>query len=123
MAAEPDHPIRLRVEEGLAKLALDLQHDAGVQAKVARVQGELLDNPAVKRWLDGLWEQGRAALLRAARDPETMLAGRIGELVTQFGAVLGEVGGSKHPQNRYARRAALRAGDRHGATGATPVAA
>src|SRR3546814_19311255 len=76
MAAEPDHPIRLRVEEGLAKLALDLQHDAGVQAKVARVQGELLDNPAVKRWLDGLWEQGRAALLRAARDPQTMLAGR-----------------------------------------------
>src|SRR3546814_4490888 len=41
MAAEPDHPIRLRVEEGLAKLALDLQHDAGVQAKVARVQGEI----------------------------------------------------------------------------------
>src|SRR3546814_196249 len=114
MAAEPDHPIRLRVEEGLAKLALDLQHDAGVQAKVARVQGELLDNPAVKRWLDGLWEQGRAALLRAARDPETMLAGRIGEMVTQFGAMLGEDAGIKHNMNRYARRDPVRAGPRSG---------
>src|SRR3546814_14189418 len=27
MAAEPDHPIRLRVEEGMAKLALDLQEN------------------------------------------------------------------------------------------------
>nr|WP_246427190.1 DUF445 domain-containing protein [Sphingopyxis panaciterrulae] len=116
MAAEPDHPIRLRVEEGLAKLALDLQQDPEVQAKVARVRDELLDNPAVKRWLDGLWEQGRAALLKAARDPETMLAGRIGELVTQFGAMLGEDAGIKHTLNRYARRAAVGAVDSYGET-------
>ena len=41
MAEEPDHPLRLRVEEGLAKMALDLQHDPEVQAKVARVRDEL----------------------------------------------------------------------------------
>src|SRR3546814_6939821 len=105
MAAEPDHPIRLRVEEGLAKLALDLQHDAGVQAKVERVQGEQLDNPALKCWLDGLWEQGRAAMLRAAREPETILAGRNGELGKQFGATLGEDTGHKPTLHRNAPRA------------------
>src|SRR3546814_7704803 len=105
MAAEPDQPSRLRCEEGLAKLVLDLQQDPEVQAKVERVGDELLDNPAVKRWLDGLWEQGRAALLKAARDPEKMLAGRIGELVTQLGAMLGEDAGIKHTLNRNARRA------------------
>src|SRR3546814_6169908 len=93
----------------------DLQ-DPEVQAKVARVRDELLDNPAVKRWLDGLWEQGRAALLKAARDPETLLAGRIGELVTQFGAMLGEDAGIKHKLNRYARRAAGGAVDSYGET-------
>lgn len=116
MAVEPDHPFRIRVEEGLAKMALDLQHDPEVQAKVARVRDEMLDNAAVKRWLDGLWEQGRGALLKAARDPDTMLAGRLGELVTQFGAMLGEDAHIKRTLNRYARRAVVGAVDSYGET-------
>lgn len=116
MAVDETHPLRIRVEEGLAKMALDLQHDPEVQAKVAHVRDELLENKAVKRWLDGLWEQGRAALLRAARDPETMLAGRIGELVTQFGAMLGEDAAIKRTLNRYARRAVVGAVDSYGET-------
>ena len=116
MAVDETHPLRLRVEEGLAKMALDLQHDPEVKAKVAKVRDELLENKAVKRWLDGLWEQGRAALLKAARDPETMLAGRIGELVTQFGTMLGEDEGLKRTLNRYARRAVVGMVDSYGET-------
>ncbi len=97
-------------------MALDLQHDPEVQAKVARVRDEMLDNAAVKRWLDGLWEQGRGALLKAARDPDTMLAGRLGELVTQFGAMLGEDAHIKRTLNRYARRAVVGAVDSYGET-------
>src|SRR3546814_17107434 len=99
----------------MAKRALVLQENPEVQAKVARVQAELLDNPAVKRWLDGLWEQGRSALLRAARDPDTMLAGRLGELITQFGTMLGEDRGIKRTLNRYARRAVVGVVDSSGA--------
>jgi uncharacterized membrane-anchored protein YjiN (DUF445 family) len=116
MAVEPDHPLRIRVEEGLAKMALDLQHDPEVKEKVARVRDELLENKAVKRWLDGLWEQGRGALLKAARDPETMLAGRIGELVTQFGTMLGDDVHIKRTLNRYARRAVVGVVDSYGET-------
>ncbi|WP_052072329.1 DUF445 domain-containing protein [Sphingopyxis sp. MWB1] len=116
MAEDESHPLRLRVEDGLAKLALDLQHDPVVQQKVARVRDELLENRAVKRWLDGLWEQGRTALLKAARDPETMLAGRIGELMTQFGTMLGEDAAIKRTLNRYARRAVVGVVDSYGET-------
>ncbi|MEQ8311468.1 MAG: DUF445 domain-containing protein [Sphingopyxis sp.] len=114
MAVDETHPLRLRVEEGLAKMALDLQHDPEVKAKVARVRDELLENKAVKRWLDGLWEQGRSALLKAARNPDTMLAGRIGELVTQFGTMLGEDAHIKRTLNRYARRAVVGMVDSYG---------
>ncbi|MDO9370890.1 MAG: DUF445 domain-containing protein [Sphingopyxis sp.] len=116
MATDETHPLRIRVEEGLAKMALDLQHDPEVKAKVAKVRDELLENKAVKRWLDGLWEQGRSALLKAARNPDTMLAGRIGELVTQFGSMLGEDAAIKRTLNRYARRAVVGVVDSYGET-------
>lgn len=116
MAAEPGHPIRLRVEESLERLAFDLQHDPQRKAQVARVRDELLANPAVKRWLDGLWEQGRAALLRAASNPDTVLAGRIGELVRQLGMALGDDPVIRRTVNRYARRVVVGMVDSYGET-------
>jgi uncharacterized membrane-anchored protein YjiN (DUF445 family) len=116
MAEQSDHPLRIRVEESLERLAFDLQNDPDRQAQVARIRDELLANPAVKRWLDGLWEQGRGALLRAANDPDTVLAGRIGELVRQLGTTLGEDPGIRNTVNRYARRAVVGAADSYGET-------
>ncbi|HBK56445.1 MAG TPA: hypothetical protein DDZ76_09215, partial [Xanthomonadales bacterium] len=81
-----------------------------------RVRDELLANPAVKRWLDGLWEQGRGALLRAANNPDTVLAGRIGELVRQLGTTLGEDPAIRRTVNRYARRAVVGMADSYGET-------
>jgi uncharacterized membrane-anchored protein YjiN (DUF445 family) len=114
MAEQGDHPFRLKAEEGLAKLADDLQHDPVMQERVARVRDEILDNAAVKRWLDGLWEQGRTALLKAARNPETVLAGRIGELLKQLGQMLAEDVRLKAMINRFARRIAVGAVDSYG---------
>src|SRR3546814_5731152 len=45
-----------------------------------------------------------------------MLAGRIGKLVTQFGAMLGEDAGIKRTLNRYARRAVVGIVDSYGET-------
>lgn len=116
MAEQPEHALRQRVEESLERLAHDLQHDPERQAQVARVRDELLANPAVKRWLDGLWEQGRGALLRAANNPDTVLAGRIGELVRQLGTTLGEDPAIRRTVNRYARRAVVGMADSYGET-------
>ena len=114
MAGDDDHPMRLRVEEGLEDLAERLQTDPVMQARVANVRDELLENVAVKRWLDGLWEQGRGALLRAARDPGTALAGRLGEALRQLGQMLAEDARMKRTINRFARRAIVGATDSYG---------
>jgi uncharacterized membrane-anchored protein YjiN (DUF445 family) len=114
MAEQGDHPFRLKAEEGLAKLANDLLHDAETQARVERIRDEIMDNAAVKAWLDGLWEQGRSALLRAARNPDTILAGQIGDMLKQLGQMLSDDARLRALINRFARRTLVGAIDNYG---------
>ena len=106
MADDPDHPLRVRAEETLDRIAWDLQHDPAVQARVEAVKAELLANPAVADWLGGLWEQTRAALLDVARDPERAMRGRLGEVLRQLGETLRNARLAT-AVNRFARRAAV----------------
>ena len=106
MADDPDHPLRVRAEETLDRIAWDLQHDPAVQARVEEVKSELLANPAVADWLGGLWEQTRAALLDVARDPERAMRGRLGEVLRQLGETLRNARLAT-AVNRFARRAAV----------------
>jgi len=107
MADFPDHPLRIRVNEMLADLGYDLQHDPEMQAKVARWKEEIVDNPAMLRWIDGLWEQARSALLRAARDPDKTMAGKFGEALRQLGTTLQQDDSLRDTINRFARRATV----------------
>lgn len=107
MAENPAHPLRAKAEEGLEKLAADLQFDVAMQTRVAQIRDELIDNPAMQRWIDGLWEQGRASLLRAARDPEAATAGRFGEALRQLGGTLQSDQRLRVMINRFARRTAV----------------
>jgi uncharacterized membrane-anchored protein YjiN (DUF445 family) len=107
MADDPEHPLRLKINELLADLAEDLQHDEKMQARVNRLKDELVANPAIQRWIDGLWQQARGALLKAARDPDRALAGRFGEVVRQLGRSLSGDPRLGDPINRFARRAAV----------------
>ena len=107
MADFPDHPLRIRVNEMLADLGYDLQHDREMQAKVARLKEEIVENPAMQRWIDGLWEQARAALLRAARDPDKTMAGKFGEALRQLGTTLQQDDSLRDTINRFVRRATV----------------
>jgi len=107
MAADADHPLRAKAEEGLATLAVDLQSDAATRAKVEAFKEELIANPAVAAWLDGMWETMRAGLLRAARDPDAAMAGRFGEAMRQLGATLRTDIRLKAMINSFARRATV----------------
>ncbi|EQB02396.1 DUF445 domain-containing protein [Sphingobium baderi] len=107
MADDPGHGLRLKAEEGMVELASDLQFDIGMQAKVARVRDEILDNPAMQRWIDGMWEQARAGMLRAVRDPGKAMAGRLGEALKQLGETLQSEERLRRPINRFVRRAAV----------------
>lgn len=114
MATDPAHPLRAKAEEGLATLALDLQHKAELRAKVEAFKTEMLDNPAFQHWIDGLWEASRAGLLRIARDPGSAMAGKFGEALTQFGATLQNDSRLSSTINRFVRRTAVGAAADYG---------
>jgi uncharacterized membrane-anchored protein YjiN (DUF445 family) len=107
MAEDPQHPLRERADKLLADLAHDLQHDLAMQAKVAQLKAEIIENPAMQKWIDGLWEQGRAALLKAARDPDKVMVGRFGEMLRQLGTTLQTDAELRRTINRFARRATV----------------
>jgi len=107
MADTPDHPLRLKINEMLADLAYDLQNNEAMQARVQALKDELVDNPAMQSWIDGLWQQGRAALLRAARDPDKAMAGKLGDTLRQLGQTLQSDVRIRTTINRFARRAAV----------------
>jgi len=113
-AQDPGHRLRLKVEEGLCVLAHDLQHDAAMHARVDRIRDELMANPAMQRWLDSLWRQVRESLLRAARDPQAALAGRLGEAVRQIGVTLRDDPNLRGLVNRFVRRVAAGTAARYG---------
>jgi uncharacterized membrane-anchored protein YjiN (DUF445 family) len=114
MAADPDHPLRAKGEEGLEKLVKDLKSNKELQARVATWKAELLANPAMNKWIEGLWDQGRKSLLKASRDPDAALAGSFGEALTKLGATLQEDEALKRQINRFARRAIVGTTENYG---------
>ncbi len=116
---DPDHPLRSKIEEGLEKLAHDLIHDAPTREKVEKMKRELLDNPAIARWWEGVWERIRSGLIAMARNPDKGFGGILGP--GQLGSSLSELGIALRddPQlqwqvNRFARRTAVGIATRYG---------
>ena len=107
IAADPQHPLRAKAEEGLAKLAADLQTDPALQARVEQFKEDMIGNPALQRWLDGMWERSRAALLRLVRDPDRAMAGGMGDALRQLGETLQRDPRLARTINRFVRRAAV----------------
>jgi uncharacterized membrane-anchored protein YjiN (DUF445 family) len=114
MAEDANHPLRAKAEEGLVTLARDLQHKPELRAKVEAFKNEMLENVAFQRWTEGLWESSRAALLRAARDPERVMAGRLGDALKQFGETIQHDRRLADTINRFARRTAVGAAADYG---------
>ncbi|OQW41899.1 MAG: hypothetical protein A4S12_01340 [Proteobacteria bacterium SG_bin5] len=107
MGEDRAHPMRAKIEEALAQLADDLQHSPAMQARVDKLKQEIIDNPAMQAWLDGLWESGRHALLRLARAPGGVRHGRLGEALRQLGETLQREPRLAAAVNRFTRRAAV----------------
>jgi uncharacterized membrane-anchored protein YjiN (DUF445 family) len=114
MADDPEHPLRAKAEQGLATFAIDLQHDPAARAKVEAFKNDMLDNPALGDWWQGMWERARAAMLKAARDPDRLLAGHFGEALRQAGTALQSDPALARTINRFVRRAAVGAASDYG---------
>ncbi len=104
MVDDRAHPVRLRAEEALDRLVWKLQHDPALRERVEAAKDELIANPAMQRWLEGLWEAARAGLLRIARDPEAAMAGPLGQVLRQLGETLRNEPALARRINRFTRR-------------------
>ena len=105
MSTDPAHPVRMKVEEALAQLANDLQIKPETRAKVEAMKEQLLDNRSVSLWLDTIWQKGREAIVRAARNPDAVFAGKLGEVLNSMGATLEKDARIRTAINRFVRRA------------------
>jgi uncharacterized membrane-anchored protein YjiN (DUF445 family) len=105
MHSDPAHPVRVKIEEALAQLANDLQTRPETRERVEAMKLELLDNKSVSLWLDALWQRGREAMIKAARNPDAALAGKLGEVLRSMGQSLEQDARMKGAINMFARRA------------------
>jgi len=106
MSTDPAHPVRVKVEEALAQLANDLQTSPETRSKVEQMKEQLLANRSVALWIDTLWQKGREAIVRAARNPDAALAGRLGEVLKSMGTSLEQDQRIRSAINQFVRRAA-----------------
>ena len=105
MGTDPAHPVRVKIEGALAQLANDLQTRPETRERVEAMKDELVANKSVGLWLDTLWQKGRAAIIAAARNPDTAMAGKLGEVMKSMGQSLELDPKMRRAINQFARRA------------------
>jgi uncharacterized membrane-anchored protein YjiN (DUF445 family) len=107
MSTDPGHPVRMKIEEALAQLANDLQTKPETRERVENIKEQLLDNKSVSLWLDTLWQRGREAIIKAARNPDAVMAGKLGEILKSMGATLEGDARIRKAINQFTRRAVV----------------
>jgi uncharacterized membrane-anchored protein YjiN (DUF445 family) len=107
MSTDPTHPVRQKIEEALAQLANDLQTRPETRERVEAIKEQLLDNKSVSLWLDTIWQKGREAVIRAARNPNAVMAGQLGEVLRSMGGTLEKDRRIRAAINQFARRATV----------------
>ncbi|HET9630726.1 MAG TPA: DUF445 domain-containing protein [Novosphingobium sp.] len=111
---DPDHPLRAKIEEGLAALAWNLAHDAPTRTRVQQIKRELLANPALSEWWQGVWERLRTGLIARLRDPRETLGASVRESMADLGRTLQSDPALQDQLNRLARRTAVGLATRYG---------
>ncbi|MEH6757397.1 MAG: DUF445 domain-containing protein [Parasphingorhabdus sp.] len=107
MASDPEHPVRAKTEEAMVQLAQELKSDPELRQRVNEWKLEIIENPAIANWIDGMWETGRKSLLKASRDPEAAMAGHFGDALMQLGNSLQQDPLLNRQLNRFGRRAVV----------------
>jgi uncharacterized membrane-anchored protein YjiN (DUF445 family) len=104
MSTDPAHPVRIKIEEALAQLANDLQTRPETRERVEAIKEQLLDNKSVSLWIDAIWQKGRESIIKSARNPDAVLAGKLGEVLKSMGTTLESDSRIRAAINQFARR-------------------
>lgn len=108
IAADPDHPVRERAGHALQKLAYGLKHVPATQEKMEALKLQLIHNPALTDWLDGMWQEARGQI-GTFLESETA-----GEISAAIAKALREDEGLAEAVNQISRRAILGVVQDHG---------
>ena len=112
---DPDHPLRSKIEEGLQDMAHGLREDPEMRERIERMKQELLENPAIGDWWQGVWERLRANLIESIRSSNGSTGhDYIGETLGELGAALRDDERLQRQVNRFARRTAVGVATRYG---------
>jgi len=85
---DPDHALRRRFDEFIAGYVDKLKCDEGTRLKVQHIRDELIRNPALERYIGGLWQEFRIWLAGDLADGGSRVHGAIVELVNSIGEKL-----------------------------------
>lgn len=85
---DPNHQLRVAIDEYLRKLSDDLQHDEATMTKVEELKGQVFDSPQVRDLAGQAWNAARTALLSSLENADSELRTRLTQAVTQFGHAL-----------------------------------
>jgi uncharacterized membrane-anchored protein YjiN (DUF445 family) len=87
--ADPQHRVRVAVDDVLGRFAKDLQTDPVTIQQAGDVQQRLLEHPGVKAGLEAVWSTTRRVLVEASEDPDSHLRRRAAGSLASFGRRLG----------------------------------
>ena len=103
MAADPGHELRLRFDDYAAEFVERLRTDPALQAKVATLRDRLLDDPALPRYVRGLWNDVLAWLQQDLRREDSEIAARAGRVALLLGERLSADARMRDWINRWLR--------------------
>ncbi len=88
MAANPDHPLRKQLDEGLLKLADDLQTSEDLRQRGEEIKAQLLAQPQVRSFVTNVWDDIKSTLRTQAGVPGSELRRWLTGLIIQTGTRL-----------------------------------
>ena len=111
MKHDQNHPVRLRIVEALRQWSFDLRHFPETQERVEGFKADLMANPAMADWVNGLWTSARGALVRGLNDPG---GNRLAGALAAVGQRIEGDGELKRSLNTALRRAVVGLSQDHG---------
>jgi uncharacterized membrane-anchored protein YjiN (DUF445 family) len=82
---DPEHPARRAIDDYLARLADNLQHDPATIGRFEEAKGTVFDSPRVRELAAEAWTTAKNGLVTALRDPESGLRRRGATALAEIG--------------------------------------